>query len=356
MKKVVHIIPTLTYGGAEKFVVNLVNNSHNFKHEVVIFKDEKPFASLLEDKVDLHFVEKEGKISLDLFSKLEQKLQEINPDLVHTNLFGADLWGRIAAERLDLPVITTEHNLNKDESWAKRIVRRVLKNYSDIYTAPSKAVQRYMNLNYGVAKENIEVISHGIELSKFLRTEPFMYHIPLRFLILGRLDVQKGVDRALDAFGQLKNKEWKLDIVGEGDQFSNIKRKVKEKSLKNRVGLWDSTKDVVSEYNSHDVVVVPSRWEGFGLVALEAMASGKVVIASDVDGLSEFITNGETGFLFDQDNPIESLKDKIEFVLENKEKSIEVAENARLHAKNNFGIDQMVEKYERLYISLTRNH
>ncbi|MFB6225759.1 MAG: glycosyltransferase [Candidatus Paceibacteria bacterium] len=353
MKKVAHIIPTLTYGGAEKFVVNLVNNSHNFRHEVVIFKDNKPFADLLEDKVNLHVVEKKGKLSLGLFSKLKQKLNHLEPDLVHTNLFGADLWGRVAAKRLDLPVVTTEHNLNKSESWAKRIIRRALSSYSDKYTAPSIAVKKYMQLSYGVDESQIEVISHGIELEELLRTEPFIYHLPLRFLIMGRLDVQKGVDRALKAFAGLRDDQWNLDIIGEGSEFSNIKQQIDEYNLWDKTSIWDPTKDVVAEYNSHDVVVVPSRWEGFGLVALEAMTAGKVVIASDVDGLSEFIDDEENGFLFDQQEPVQSLKETIKFVLEHKEKSREVAENARQHAQENFGIDNMVEKYERLYADLT---
>jgi len=352
MRKVVHIIPTLSFGGAEKFVVNLVNNSHNFQHEIIIFKDQQPFADLLEDKVNVHLVEKEGRISLGLFSKLEQKLRELDADIVHTNLFGADFWGRIAASRLDLPVITTEHNLNKQEIWAKSLIKRALKNYSKVYTSPSVAVQKYMNLNYGIKKENVEVIPHGLELSNFLHTEPFMYHIPLRFLILGRLVMQKGIDRAIEAFKAIEHKEWSLDIVGEGEEFKNIKRKIDKYDLNDRIRLWDPTKDVVSEYNSHDVVLIPSRWEGFGLVALEAMAAGRVVVASDVDGLSEFIEDEETGFLIETDDIVQNLIEKIEFVLEEKKRCREVAENARQYAKNNFGIDRMVKKYENLYRKL----
>lgn len=350
--KVVHIIPTLTFGGAERFVIDLANNSSDkIENEIVILKDEKALASELENYIDIHLVEKEKRLSLGLFSKLEEKLKGLNPDVVHTHLFGADVWGRVAAKRLDLPVVTTEHNVNKQESSIKGFAKRLLNSYSDKYTAPSEAVKKYMQSHYSIDKQNIDVVLHGINLDKFLYTDPFISHKPLKLLMLGRLTKQKGHDIALKALSKIDKNDWMLDIVGDGENYSYIEKIIKEFGLEDNVKLWDPTLDVVDEYNEHDVVLMPSRWEGLGLVAIEAMAAGRVVVGTNVEGLNEVIKNGVNGLMVKPEDP-KALARRVLFCIQNDNECGDIARKARKYAKKYFSIEDMVKKYEKIYQEL----
>lgn len=347
--KVVHIIPTLTFGGAERFVIDLANNtSDKIESDIVILKDEKALASDLEKYIDIHLVEKKKKLSFGLFEKIEDKLKELDPDIVHTHLFGADVWGRVAANRLDLPVVTTEHNVNKQESSVKGLAKKILSNYSDKYTAPSEAVKIYMQDNYGIDEKDIEVIMHGINLDKFLYSDPYIGHKPLKLLMLGRLTKQKGHDLALEALSMVDRNDWMLDIVGDGEDYSYLEKLVQEHGLQENVRLWDPTLDVEDEYNGHDVILMPSRWEGLGLVAMEAMAAGRVVIGTNVEGLNEVVKNGINGLLVKPENP-EALAKRIIFCIQNEGECGDIARKARKYAKKHFSIEDMVEKYEKIY-------
>lgn len=345
----VHIIPTLSIGGAERVVVNLSNQLRDeFKISVVILKKDKELAQELHSDINLSVIEKKSKLGLSLFSSLQTWLEKNSADLVHTHLFGGDLWGRIAANRAGVPVVTTEHNLNVTESFLKDWIKRYLGNYSKQYTAPSRAVADYMQSSYSIAEEKIKVIPHGIKLEKFEHTQPYLQHDPLKLLMLGRLHKQKGHDIALEALAKINPNKWKLDIVGSGEKFSEIKEKINELNLEDNVEIWDSTLDVVEEYNSHDVVLMPSRWEGLGLTAMEAMASGRLVVGSNVDGLKELIINGENGLLFRPEDP-ENLAQKIRYCLDNPQECSEIANKARQYAQDRFKLQDMINKYHQLY-------
>jgi glycosyltransferase involved in cell wall biosynthesis len=345
----VHIIPTLSIGGAERVVVNLSNQLRGeFKISIVILKNNKELAQELHSDINLSVIEKKSKLGLSLFSSLQTWLKKNSADLVHTHLFGGDFWGRIAANRAGIPVVTTEHNLNVTESFLKDWIKKYLRNYSKIYTAPSQAVADYMQSSYSIAEEKIKVIPHGIKLEKFEHTQPYLQRDLLKLLMLGRLHKQKGHDIALEALAKINSNKWKLNIVGSGEKFSETKEKISELNLEDNVEIWDSTLDVVAEYNSHDVVLMPSRWEGLGLTAMEAMASGRLVIGSNVDGLKEFIINGENGLLFRPEDP-ENLAQKIRYCLDNPQECNEIASKARQYAQDRFKLQDMINKYHQLY-------
>lgn len=348
---IVHIIPTLTIGGAERVVVNLANNLvDDFQISIVLFKLEKPFANELNSKVNLSILEKKTLHGWSLYRKIQRFLSNNSVDLVHTHLFGGDFWGRLAAYQLDLPVVTTEHNLNKSESTTKHWIKNVLSSCSNLYTAPSQAVAGYMQQKYNVVEDKIEVIPHGIEVERYLHTEPYRGKQPIRLLMLGRLNKQKGHDIALKALASLNHEQydWKLDIVGSGEEFDRITNLIKQLGLEDRVELWDATLDVVEEYQNHDMLLMPSRWEGLGLTAIEAMAAGRLVIAANVDGLAEVITHGENGLLFIPEDS-QDLAKKIRYCIDNPEGAKQIASKARSHTKEKYDLSRMVDSYRAIY-------
>jgi glycosyltransferase involved in cell wall biosynthesis len=348
--KIAHVIPTLSIGGAERFVVDLANmlDKNNFKSDIIIFKNIQPFTELLNNNINVHLIEKKGKLSIGLFFALRNKLKLLKPDIVHTNLFGADVWGRLAAASLNIPVVTTEHNINVAEGRIKHFIKRILRYKSRIYSCPSNAIKKYMMSRFKISGKDIHVIRYGIDLNKFKCANYPKFIDPVKFLIIGRLVAQKGHSLALRAFSELKHDSWELDIIGQGELKNDLKRLADGFGIKNKVSFLNPVLDPSQAYKKYDIVLVPSLWEGLGLVVMEAMASGRLVLGSAAGGIPELISHNKTGFLF-QAGDCESLTKLISWCLKNKKACSRIANAGHEFAVNHFALKKMVEQYEDVY-------
>lgn len=349
---IVHIIPSLTFGGAERFVVDLASHgSAGFRYSIVVFSNDIPLAQGLSPAVSVHVVEKKRSHLPVFVDMLATRLRTLKPDIIHTHLFSADLWGRLAAKKIRVPVVTTEHNENIAEGWIEEKVKRLFRNKSNVYTCPSTAVQAYMENHYHVLGKDVRVIRHGIDTERFARVPSSEWKDPLRFLMLGRLVHQKGHDIALAAFAELKQSQWKLDIVGNGPLHDTIWRQIARLGLSDRVRLLPATADVSSVLATHDALLMPSRWEGLGLVAMEAMAAERLVIASRTGGIPSMIQDGDNGLLVPPGDPA-LLRRRIRWSLEHPAATERIAHHARKYAKEHFDIRDMVRAYEVVYLSV----
>lgn len=349
-KQVVHIIPTLNFGGAERFVVDLVNSSHKFDYSVLVFKNEIPLAEEIKDaNVKVYVVEKKNLFSF--ITDLKDKLRELRPDIAHTHLFGGDIYGRLAAHRLGIPVVTTEHNFNQGEGFVKNRIKKYLRNYTDQYIACSEGVKEYMQTTYKI-KKDIQVIRYGIDLKRFDRVKPLQIDKKIRFLLLGRLTRQKGYDLALKIFAKLREYDWTLAIVGEGEEENRLKSLAKNLQIQERVSFLPPTHSVSELLEKTDVMLMPSRWEGLGIVIMEAMTAGRLVIGSRVGGIPELIKHGDNGLLVEQGNVLEWAA-QLKKVFENQDRYFKLGERAREYARTNFGVEKMVGEYESVYNKLT---
>ncbi len=345
-----HIIPKLGFGGAERFVVELTKqvSSDVVKQTVITLWEHRPLADELPNSVSCYTLSFEKMDRWGRVKKLSQLLQKIQADVVHTHLFGADLWGRLAAKRLGLPVITTEHNINTGESWLWGMIKRSMRNFSIIYTAPSHAVATYMQEVYKIPQKKIEVIMHGIELEHFIKIKPATFAPPYKLLMIGRVVEQKGHSIALDALQKITDIPCTLTIVGDGEKKESLMRYAKELGVSDRV-IWKSaTENVSKEYAAADIVLVPSRWEGLGIVVLEALASERLVIGSRVGGIPEIITDGENGRLIPVENS-NALADAIRASVENQSAAKKNAKQGRVWVKERGSVADMAEAYEALY-------
>jgi glycosyltransferase involved in cell wall biosynthesis len=133
-----------------------------------------------------------------------------------------------------------------------------------------------------------------------------------RFLAVGRFSHKhKGFDLLIKAFSIFakNNKDWNLDIVGEGPEEKLYRELIKEHNLEERITIHPFTNNVQSFYSNAQIYVLSSRWEGFGLVLVEAMAHGLPVISSDLPTSLEIM--GDFGMYFENGN-IEDLAQKLE--------------------------------------------
>ena len=161
---------------------------------------------------------------------------------------------------------------------------------------------------------------------------------------------QKNHKTLIKALSNL-NSNYTLSLVGEGDNLENIKSLTKELNLEKRVHFLGFRNDIAELYRNHDIFVLSSHSEGFGLVAVEAMASGLPVIASNVDGLREVVDGA--GLLFEPKNEIELAK-QIQKVATNNELKNRMINDGLVKAKN-YDIKNLKNKTLKLYKNILSN-
>jgi glycosyltransferase involved in cell wall biosynthesis len=182
-------------------------------------------------------------------------------------------------------------------------------------------------------------------------------NIPKEKIVIGaisRLRHEKGIDLLIDAFSLLTESKpgAHLLIVGTGPDIEILKKKAKESSISSQVtfygdAAWERAMELLSVI---DIVVVPSRFEGFGLTAAEAMAAGKTVIASDTYGLKEIVIDNVTGFLFRVDDSF-ALMTAMEILISNPQLRISQGKAGTERVKAHFSTEIFGDKIKALYDS-----
>ncbi len=168
------------------------------------------------------------------------------------------------------------------------------------------------------------------------------------FLSLGRLEEAKGYDLLMESFKVFadKNKEWNLNIVGDGSKKEFLTQKIQEYSLQDRVTLYPFTKNVKEKMKEASVFLLPSRWEGFGLVILEAFEMGLPVIAYELGPVQEIIDNNKNGYLiekFDVSKYANAMLD----IANNKEKLLKFSSDAIIHSEK-YSIENILKEWKKI--------
>jgi glycosyltransferase involved in cell wall biosynthesis len=147
---------------------------------------------------------------------------------------------------------------------------------------------------------------------------------------VSRMEAEKGIDYLLRALSMVKIKS-KVFIIGEGTQLPYLKKMAKSLSDKHEIIFsgWIENSDLTNFYSQATLAVVPSIWpEPFGIIGIEAMANRTPVVAFDVGGVSEWLIDGQTGYLIPQRNE-KALAEKLSFLLENPDVAKEMGDRGR---------------------------
>lgn len=171
-----------------------------------------------------------------------------------------------------------------------------------------------------------------------------------RIIAVGRLHHQKGFDILVDAFSSIQEKcpQWQLCIYGDGEELNTLKQRIQNKSMQEYISISPPTQDIYSEYQKSDFLVMSSRYEGFGLVLVEAMACGIPCVSFDCPyGPSDIIEDGYNGLLAENGN-VSDLAEKMLWMCTNTRKRQVMGDAARKSVYR-YRKEQIMQKWLDLY-------
>lgn len=362
---VLHILPNLSRGGAERVAVDILKNldQTRFAPVLLLFKDdyqgEEMRAELAAANVPIISLHKHFLLDPINLALIIRAVAKLKPDIIHTHL-GGDIYGILAGKVNKTPIIvSTEHNVNRSAKKSAELIKKInLKSVAKVF-AVSNAVREDAITRYHLKPEQITVVYNGIDEQVF-DANTVSDWLPGRdscdkVLIgaLGRLSPQKGFMSLIEAAAKTRNKNYLIEIAGVGELAGELRNRIKELDLINRVRLVGpvNAKNFLSQL---DIFVLPSLWEGLGLVILEAGALEKPIIASATGGILE-ILNEENAWLFpagDDDALAQTIDDLLDNLnsLETKNKIARV-KNIILEK---FSLAKMVSRYTRWYEELLK--
>lgn len=244
---------------------------------------------------------------------VKRKIAEIRPDVIYCHSTWAGVIGRVAA--LFSPSCRVVYNahgwafLQDVAAWKCKIyafVERMLAKRTDCIINVSEF--EYNNaVRYGLPRDKMVVIYNGSRDSASINPCPIqMDENKINLLFVGRFDPQKGVDFLLKAYERLERADIHLYLIGDNVVSKGESVSMVDSEKKSFLG-WIPHGEMSSYYDACDAVIMPSRWEAFGLVCIEAMKYGKPVIASDRGALPELVHPGENGWIFHFDEMGEDL-------------------------------------------------
>ncbi len=223
--------------------------------------------------------------------------------------------------------------------------------HSDKVIAVSNIVKRAVLDETFVPENKVVVIYNGIDDSDFSLNRENRLDGKIQIIYVGRVIKSKGLFVLIKAIKNMGHKDFVLKIVGDGDDLEKLKAYVVKSGLVECVKFIGriSYQDVRKELFDSDIFVLPSlRVEGFPMTLVEAMFAGLSVIASRMGGISDAIDDKSTGLLI-KPNDVKDLREKLEYLLANKEQRLFFGRNARLKAEKEFSIDTMLDKYEKVF-------
>jgi glycosyltransferase involved in cell wall biosynthesis len=374
--RICHVTKATGVAGSEKHLLTLLTGLDKAKYQVtlvLLVERDKPlddYVQRFEERgIQVKRVLIRGDIDPLLVWRLYRLLREGNHDLVHTHLIHADLYGTLAAKLAGAPIIvSTKHN---DNAFRRHpfyaLLDRLASKFADKIIVisdhlkrffveierldPRKMTRIYYGLDAGWVEGQSSKTARPISIQEELGIPP---DTPLAGII-ARLNPQKGHTYLVTAFAKVVDSlpEARLLIVGDGNLREDLERQTKELRITRRVTFTGWRDDIPRIMAALNLLILPSLWEGFGLVLLEAMVMGKPIVASRVSAIPEIVVDGVTGLLVPPRDP-EAMAKAIIALLQDKEQAEAMGLTGRERVERSFSVEMMVQQAEALYEALIR--
>lgn len=383
MQKLLIMITKSNWGGAQRYVYDLVKNLPRDKYEIVVALGGAGELSNRLREMEIRVTEiphlgRDISILDDLFaiSSIYNIISLEKPDIIHLNSSKIGAMGAMIGRMLKVKkIMFTLHGLalNEDREIISKLLMKLIYGLTISLCHQTIAVSKNLHIEaqalFPFIKNKIVCVQNGIPPLEYNSKEEARQFLdslckdqdlsPERFVIgsIGELHHVKGHIYLLHAMKQLlltlpieKAQLPKLVIIGEGEERKKLEETVRDLDLASRVSLPGHVKDAYVYMKAFDVFVIPSLSEALGYVALEAGGAGLPVLASNVGGLREIIENDVTGLTFPPRDP-KAIADCLTTLITNHELCDKLGKNLQEKVAQDFNLEKMVRETEKVYSS-----
>jgi len=377
---VLYIIDTLEMGGAERSLLDITTRFKKIKPVFLqLYKGEELKADFERNNIKVIQLQLNGNYK---FSKAVTKIVEIidilKPDLIHASLVRSCLISRKLKKHTSIPLINsyTSNSYSKSRYEKLSLVRKIkLKYIQNLDILSSNKVDLFISNSQTIKDNNIQalninpskikVIPRGREVNKFANDSKSLSNLKdemrlgdSKILInVGRLIESKGQMDLIQAFSKLKKNNAILLIVGEGPYYKNLAAEIKRLKLEKSVFLLGKRDDVPALLHISDLFIFTSYLEGLPGSLIEAMMAKLPIIASDIrenleclpEKAGVFFPVGDINYLY------RSIENELNRTATGKSQSNKRVTLAYNYAIENYDIDVISKKYEKLYLELLKS-
>ena len=372
--RVLHVIDSLACGGAERMLITKLShlNKEKFYNAVLYLYSDSYFLHEIKDlNINVYPADlKNAYHPLAALRSISNVIKKERIDIVHTNLFNADIYGRIGGKLSHVEcIITTLHNLAYESAASFRNEflfkkRRILDSltgrlFNKAFIAVSDAVKKFAEWSLGF--KNVNLIYNSIDLNilrpllpgekKDMREVLGLKQDTIVIVTTGRMDTQKGHAFLLEALNdpRIKGRDITLLLLGSGCLEGRLKDIAKALGIRDKVIFLGYRREIREILGCADIFVLPTVSEGFGLSLLEAMALGVPCIASDTGGIKEIIAHNDNGLLCEPSSSL-GLAEAINMLIDDPVKRKRFSQNSFVKIAACFNIEKNISLLEKLYL------
>ncbi|NOT13671.1 MAG: glycosyltransferase [Methylococcaceae bacterium] len=328
--RIAHVINSFGLGGVPQVAYQMMRSLPNDTYELYLYvlksyPDNGAVRQQLSDYfrnmgVIVRCPDRDEK-KFYVVSQLCHWIKDDCINIVHTHSYKPNIYGRLAATMCrfqGLKTVAHYHNFYENK-WIEDdsiVYEQFLARTTDCFLACSGSVAKHAAEKIGLSTDSFEVILNGIDLDRFkIRTDRAAIKsslcIPEDFNvvgIVGRISQQKAQDIFLEAAAKIhqRSPQTLFLIVGAADEPAILDKMMAlmvSLGLQEKVRFLGYRDDIPSIYSIIDILVMPSRWEGFGLALVEAMAMGLPIVCSEVGGIPEVVIPNETALFVETESP-----------------------------------------------------
>lgn len=357
--RVLHVIESLDFGGAEKVVASLANGMAD-SHEIAIccLKHIGILGTQIDSRIRIFCLNKgEGNDYL-LPLRLARLLRGNRFDVVHTHNWAVFLEGGLAGLIARTPVMVhTIHGPYTAYSPSLRSRLKILLRHSlerllarRFYriVGVSSVITSYIENSIHIPGRQLLTVHNGISAAAMPPTRP--QRDVVTFITVGRLAPVKNHGMLLRAFHDVAalHQNVRLVIVGDGPERATLEDWIKHRRIEDKISLPGFRSDVDALLAHADIFVLTSRYEGISIALLEAMRSGLPAICTSVGGVPETVVAGATGLLVDADDH-QALVAAMKVLVESRPLREKMGKQGYDHFVREFSLDTMLSRYRQLY-------
>jgi len=304
-----------------------------------------------------------SQFSPEIINKTIHEIQKNKIDIVHSHDYKSDILTALIAKRIKIPVITTAHGWITNSLKSKIYVwlgKQSFRFFDHIIAVSPKIYNEV--LRFGVKKEKLSLVYNAIVEEDYREENTDKGYLRNRFNIseetkiignIGRLSPEKGQIDFILAAKQIIDvrKDVAFIITGDGPDRKRIEALIEELNIQTFIYFTGHEKDVKPIFRDLDIFALTSHTEGFPNVVLESLCMNTPVLATDVGGTAEIITDKKTGILVNSGN-IEEIQSGIKYLLDNPKDAKKLTQTGKQKVMDFYEFKTRVNKIERIYEKL----